>query len=126
MRLPPYSKSIDQSLDTVWLWAGEKNRVHQTVKTFAKNTIVFYAPNNPKEYVWFVKNRKVALVHFFEPENFWVKQIILALSKAGSSFIAEVSWPGATCWWNPHYNLYKQYFSVYGDDPIKVNHYLRS
>jgi hypothetical protein len=129
MRLPPYGKSIDQSKDTVWLWAGEKTRVHQTVRTFGKNTLAFYAPDEPADYVWFVKNRDVALVHFFEPGNFWVRQIILSLLKAGASRVAEISMPYTGAWWNPHYNIFNQFLEVAGYDrseTLTINHYSRS
>ena len=125
MKLPPYGKSIDRSNDIIWLWAGEKSRVHQSVKTFSKNTVAFYPPQDPKEYIFFVKNRDVVLIHFFEPQNFWVKQIILSLLKASASRVAEISWPHCGAWWNPHYDLYTQFFMDV-EQPITINNYSRS
>ena len=129
VKIPPYGKSIDHSTDTVWLWAGEKIRVHQTVRTFARNTIAFYAPQDPTEYVWFVKNRDVILVHFFEPRNFWVRQVILSLLKAGAPRVAEISMPYMGAWWNPHHDIYQQFLEVCGYDrseTLSINHYSRS
>lgn len=124
MKIPPYGKSIDQSKDTVWIWAGEKIRVHQTVRTFGKNTLAFYAPQEAKDYVWFVKNRDVVIVHFFEPKNFWATQIVLACLKSGAARVAEVSFPHCGAWWNPHYDIVCEFYGK--DRELMINTYTRS
>lgn len=121
MKIPPYGNLIDNSKEPVFIWAGEKIRVHQTVRTFSKNMAAFYAPCNPKNYVWFVKDRDVAIVHFFEPQNFWVSQIVMACLKAGAAHVAEISFPHIGAWWNPHYDLVCEFYGK--DYELVINNY---
>lgn len=91
-RLPPYGRSIDQSSNTITIWAGHKRRVYEMVKAWGPNTLAFFTWSDPQEYLWPVKGRNVLIVHFMAPGDEWIDRIAVSLHRSKADQVVAVQW----------------------------------
>lgn len=91
-KLPPYGRSIDNSQDTIFIWAGFKRIVYQYVKAWGKNTLAFFPWVDSQSFYWPVSNRNVVIVHFMADGDEWIDRLALSLHLAGASQVVAIKY----------------------------------
>lgn len=92
LKLPPYGRSIDNSSDLIWIWAGHSSRVYASVKAWGKNTCAFFTWLDPLSYFWPVQGRDVLIVHSMAPRDIWIERLAFALLIAKAKRVTEIHW----------------------------------
>lgn len=92
-KLPPYGRTIDQTQDTIWVFAGWQSQVYPYVRHYSRNTIGIFLWEDPQNYRWPVANRDVIVFCWLAYNDEYMERLAYTLGLNGANEVAVYSIP---------------------------------